>query len=195
MKKRKPPTSESERDARVGDFFAALGLESDRGVVMLGGAILDELFDALLRSKMLADEDVLKRAVQNLLSIYGPLGSFFAKIQMAYAIGCIKRQTFDDLSIIRDLRNHFAHHSGTISFRDADVVTLCNRLRTPDDAMQLMMTNGPQDSTVLAAALHNQPGRTRFMLTVAYLAAGTQASIRNEENRFAHSAVTASGVN
>src|SRR5258708_23974756 len=46
----------------------------------------------------------------------GPLGSFFAKIHLAFAMGLITTDQCHDLNIIRTVRNAFAHALRLIEF-------------------------------------------------------------------------------
>jgi len=64
------------------------------------------------------------------------LGTFSAKIQIAYALGLIGPKTRRDLDLIRLVRNAFAHSRKTIRFATKEVADVCDQLtmleRFPD---------------------------------------------------------------
>jgi DNA-binding MltR family transcriptional regulator len=180
MKKRKLPTSNEEREARKEKFFAAFQVESDRGCVLVATAVLDELIEAVLRKAMSSEEDVVKRGIQPLFSTAGPLGSFWAKIQLLYAFGYLTKQSYDDLQIIREIRNYFAHHYGSADFDDPEIINLCERLKAADLAVQAF---AKKDSDLAPSREHSSAAeprrrasdrvkkeRLRFTLSVSYLA-------------------------
>ena len=58
----------------------------------------------------------------------GPLGSFSARIDLAYALGLIGKKAARDLHLIRKIRNDFAHDPKTIMFDDDRVAKRCSEL-------------------------------------------------------------------
>lgn len=70
------------------------------------------------------DQSIFKK----LNSPYAPLGNFAGKIQLAYAYGLIDKATFDDLEIIRQLRNEAAHCMFDFSLENAGIVSFVNKL-------------------------------------------------------------------
>jgi len=104
--------------------------ENDRAsAVVLGSIVESNLTEYLhLRLRMDLNSDDKRR----LFDYEGPLGTFAAKITMAYAIGAIGSITRSDLNLIRILRNEFAHSRRHLSFEVAQVAAVCAKLRTPD---------------------------------------------------------------
>ena len=86
--------------------------ESDRAVSLITAAFLDDGLEALLK-KCLVDRQNL---VNELFSYNGPFGTFSARINTAYALGHISEITFNDLNIIRGIRNDFTHSKQEIIF-------------------------------------------------------------------------------
>ncbi len=98
--------------ARDHEVTEALLHESDRGCVLLGAALLDEALEETLRAAFRNDA-AARRDVQSLFkAAYAPLRSFAVKAQLAFALGLISRRVFDRITIIRQLRNAFAHSHG-----------------------------------------------------------------------------------
>lgn len=85
--------------------------ESDRGAaVLMAGYVentLGEYLHAVATTQALADE---------LFSAAGPLGSFSQRITIAAAFGYISDAQYKDLTLLRKVRNHFAHHPLETSF-------------------------------------------------------------------------------
>lgn len=84
--------------------------EGERGAVLLGAARLDFALERLLKGAMhphIGGDD-------NLFDSDRPLGTFSAKIALAYRLGLIEKPVEHALQMIRRVRNEFAH-----SFEDA----------------------------------------------------------------------------
>lgn len=106
-------------------FVAEFQRESDRATAILGAALLDEKLLQLLIAFMVDDA----REVDQLLDPEGPLGSFGARIRVAYCLGLVTRNAFDILRTIKGIRNAFAHHLHGLSFADPEIGESCGRLR------------------------------------------------------------------
>jgi len=94
--------------------------ESDRGAVIVGAAILDDVLTDLLNDVFRAN-NVAKRQIEKLFDLSGPLSSFGSKTLVCYAFGLITKPMFDDLNGIRGLRNKFAHSTDTVDFLSPEV--------------------------------------------------------------------------
>jgi hypothetical protein len=57
-----------------------------------------------------------------------PHQDFGARIQRVFAIGIIGRRAYDDLCIIKDVRNAFAHSAQAMDFDHTDVTARCSEL-------------------------------------------------------------------
>ncbi len=62
----------------------------------------------------------------------GPLSTFAAKTRMAYALGVFDAAVRDELSLIRYIRNAFAHTKEVLTFESTLIVDACNELRIPN---------------------------------------------------------------
>lgn len=67
-----------------------------------------------------------------LFEFSGVLGTFGAKITIAYAFNWIGPETRHDLDLIRLMRNEFAHARRSFGFTDAPVAAVCKNLQAPD---------------------------------------------------------------
>ena len=100
--------------------------ESDRATAILGAALLDEKLLQLLQTFFVDD----KEQVDLLLETEQPLGSLGARIRVAYCLGLITRNHFDTLTIIKGIRNAFAHQLHGLSFATPSIAKECDRLRS-----------------------------------------------------------------
>ena len=107
--------------AKLKAYFNSLVGESDRGIALGLAASFEEELGAILRAHMLDD-----RATTGLLA--GPLGSFAARISACHALGLITTAEQKALTVIRDIRNYFAHNWDAAGFDDPFVETRCRRL-------------------------------------------------------------------
>jgi hypothetical protein len=121
---------DSESRARIDRITRGidhLERESDRGVILIIGAMLDELLAELLKN-------VLDPAVSGKLlnGSTAPLGSFSARAKMAFAIGVIDVQDYKDIEVIRKVRNAAAHFEVKQGFdtwfKSQSVIGLCGNL-------------------------------------------------------------------
>jgi DNA-binding MltR family transcriptional regulator len=111
------------------DYYFALhedfDNETDRGVVIVAAAMLDELLRKQLVERLVAidssDDDLLDGA-------NAPLGTFSSRTKMAYRVGLISAKFARDLDRIRKIRNDFAHHIRGASFDDGKVKALIQAL-------------------------------------------------------------------
>jgi hypothetical protein len=133
----------------LGQFLDEFNKETDRGAALTATAYLDERLNDILTSFF-----VDAKEVQELL--YGfnaPLGTFSAKITSAYALGLIQPNEYEELNIIRKVRNEFGHSWQGVSFKSGKVSDLC----------ALLPWLGPEELEAQSGA------RERFNFAVAIL--------------------------
>ena len=102
--------------------------ESDRGAAVLAGSFLENALRLYLRAKI-RDQKI----ADDLFSGLGPLSSFSQCARIAYAFGFIREQVFRDVELIRQIRNHFAHHPVDTTFATPKVSQLAGQLSTAND--------------------------------------------------------------
>ena len=104
-------------------LFRQLANESDRGAVIVSAALLDDALLNMLKAKLCPS---LEREDELFEGIYAPLGTFAAKIDLAYRVGLINAEFRKILHLMRKLRNDFAHSVHKVDFTDR---TVQSRLR------------------------------------------------------------------
>lgn len=99
---------------------------SERESVVLVGSILDEMLRRLLEKSLLNTAGgVLADAFE---SSNGPFSSFSNKITVCYLTGLISKKMYDDLNLIRKIRNTFAHNIFQCSFEMDEIKNQVSRL-------------------------------------------------------------------
>ena len=93
---------------QLDEFREELERESDRGVILISVAILDDVFTTKLRQLL---SDGSNRALSRLLDPpLGSLSGFMSKVDLTYCIGLINEPVYNDVRRLNKLRNHCAHN-------------------------------------------------------------------------------------
>lgn len=109
------------------DFYEEFQNETPRAAVILAAAFLDEHLRLILANFFINNS----RTVDRLLDINSSLGTFGDRINISYCLGLISKKEFQDLQIIQEIRNEFAHRLHDISFDDEEIVDACKKLNIP----------------------------------------------------------------
>jgi hypothetical protein len=160
------PIREFDLNAFSGRFRA----ESDRACAVLGGALLDARLVSLYERRLRDFKD-------QLLTGYGPVSTFSARIRVARALAWISGDVHDDLDQVRLIRNEFSHNPDhELSFSDQSIADRCCELHV---AGVLIKANAYAASephrnlsaeVIRAMGVRLDPPRQRFEITVEMLA-------------------------
>jgi len=101
----------------------------DRSCALLCAAYLENCLEILILDTLLHKDE----AYQGLFRDIAPLGTFNAKTKIAFCLNLLPEIVYKDLNTIRDIRNKFAHKLHGLSFSVDPILSLCNKLLTPDD--------------------------------------------------------------
>ena len=148
----------------------SLGMESDRGCVLLGAEILSNDLESLFRSYFRKDPQIVKKTINPLFKGFNPLATFAARIDLAYSMGLIPRVIYRRLHLVRELRNRFAHTAGLLDFRDSKCKPLLdeiagadkNPLENSEEAKQIVVGKQKLNKKEFA-------NRAAFMFAIAQL--------------------------
>lgn len=108
----------------LSEFLIEFNKETDRGAVLNAAAVLDEWLLNILK-EFLADNKS-SRALLN--GFNAPLGTFSARAAAAHSLGLIQDNEFQEITIIRKIRNEFGHTWRGISFDTKNISDLANTL-------------------------------------------------------------------
>ena len=92
--------------------------ETDRAAVIVAASMLDELLRTLLVAKLVP---VSSSSDELFDGSNAPLGTFSARIEIAYRTGLVSVKFARDLHLVRRIRNDFAHNIHGASFDDTRV--------------------------------------------------------------------------
>ena len=139
---------------RTAPRFAGLlkllsGRTSDLSLAVVGAAVLDERLAWRLRTKL-----AQSRVTEKLLDQgRGPIGSFGARADLAYALGLLPKLVYQDLLTIATIRNSFAHSPKTLRFTSAEIVRLCTTLKYADSVSDRSSSSDPTSEPPPAVTL------------------------------------------
>lgn len=108
----------------LSEFLNEFNKESDRGAALNAASVLDDWLE-----KILFEFFAENKSSKNLLNGFNaPLGTFSAKIAAVHALGLIQDNEFEEIKIIRKIRNEFGHTWKGLSFESEVIVNLVNNL-------------------------------------------------------------------
>ena len=99
--------------------------DGSMGSVILAGTLVEDSLRALLISRMAPGVEMDEP--KDLFGPMKPLSTFSAKIRMGFALKLYGERTFDDLELLRKLRNLFAHGKLAIDFDTPGVKRAINQ--------------------------------------------------------------------
>lgn len=122
-----------EKDlADLQSFLTELQAETDRGLALVGLALLDEKLLETLQAFFVDG----KSSARLLTDPNAPLGTLSARIEACAALGLITPEEHQEIGLLRRVRNEFAHKRHGLDFNSPKVAGLCTSLNSnlPGDA-------------------------------------------------------------
>jgi DNA-binding MarR family transcriptional regulator len=115
--------------------------QTDRGAAIIAAQVINEHLKALIlaRFKKLSR----KEEKQLFETPNAPLSSFFARIEIAYALAVIADEDRSALHLIRDVRNAFAHRIEPLTFEHHDIAEMV-RTRMDDKIKNTLSKASPR---------------------------------------------------
>ncbi|WP_439893221.1 hypothetical protein ACS7SF_25360 (plasmid) [Ralstonia sp. 25C] len=167
--------------AEFWNFRELMATESDRGCGLMGASYVDNRLEELLKKRLRLNSDLKAR----MFDYSGPLGSFSARINMAYAIGLLPGNLRTELHVIRDIRNVFAHSAAHLTFDTPEIAKLAARLKAhfreeTDPARKKFVTSTVGITAYLNGCIHNA---TEFEAPADIEIATAGALVREEVDR------------
>lgn len=101
--------------------------KSDLACALIGASFLSECIGSVLKKKFRPNSST---ALRILMPDKGFLGSFSNRADLCYCIGLVNKKKYNDLKLIAEIRNTFAHSRLNITFDSNDVVELTNNLNS-----------------------------------------------------------------
>ena len=100
--------------------------ESDRAVVILAAAYLDQILQDLLTTVLLIESETQRKTLFE--GPAAPFATFSSRIAVSYALRLISKDERTDLDAVRSVRNKFAHRFSDVSFESEAIKSVCKGL-------------------------------------------------------------------
>lgn len=107
-------------------FVDELKRETDRGLPLVGAALIDDKLTETLRAYFCE----VPSSARLLDEPSAPLATFSSKTETCYALGLIDEFEYGEIGLVRKVRNEFAHAKHGMSFADPRVQGLCSSLKS-----------------------------------------------------------------
>lgn len=101
-------------------FLNNFNQESDRGAALSAAAVLEDCLEEVIKT-FLRD---CKSSVKLLDGFNAPIGTFSSKILLAHALGLIQDNEFQQIELLRKIRNQFAHTWEYLNFESNTIKSL-----------------------------------------------------------------------
>lgn len=111
------------KDSEFKDFSNELEKESDRGIAIICHAYIEDLLKELLKKRLIEDKIFLKRLEKSI--------SFEQLLTLCFISGVVSKKERQDIKLLDEIRNKFAHRRKANSFDYANICEKCNKLRIP----------------------------------------------------------------
>jgi DNA-binding MltR family transcriptional regulator len=148
--------------------YRVLNEGSDLACVLIGASYLDNLTANLVTQRFVKTSIAAK-----LLRPTGPLGPFGTRLDLAYCLGIINKDCYQDLQLVCEIRNQFAHSHTTLDFGDSMVSAACAKLK----AWRQGDRTKPHLSEPATREEIRKIARRDFVLSVVYLLQGMRSSL------------------
>ncbi len=101
-------------------------LPEDISFALVGAAAVEQALEHAIRTHFVIPPDAAARMFSD-----GPLNNFAAKIKMGFALGVYDQRVKDELDMVRNIRNTFAHSQARLTFESPEIVAGCDALWLP----------------------------------------------------------------
>jgi hypothetical protein len=130
--------SEADHDALM-TAFQDIETSNDRAAAIVAAAFVEDHLSMTLRRRFHQDDKIINDTFRS----SGPLGSFAAKINLAFLVGLCSKEACKELNTIRAIRNEFAHNVLTSGFDSQRVRDLAANL-TFDSKLKFTITSADE---------------------------------------------------
>lgn len=143
---------------------------SDRAAALVGAAMLDAQLKTLFEARIARNTN----RSQLFDGTNAALHSFSGKADLAVALGMISQREYRNVTLIRRIRNVFAHKLGELSFATPEIASRCDELeipigmRLPTQIPSPLIADKNSDPSELRPVQFDTP-RDRFQAAVVYV--------------------------
>lgn len=105
---------------QLGAFLNNFNQESDRGAALSAAAVLEDRLEEIIKAFLIDS----KSSVKLLDGFNAPIGTFSSKILLAHALALIQDDEFQQIELLRKIRNKFAHTWEYLNFESNSIKSL-----------------------------------------------------------------------
>ena len=105
---------------QLGAFLNNFNQESDRGAALSAAAVLEDRLEEIIKAFLIDGKSSLKL----LDGFNAPIGTFSSKILLAHALGLLQDDEFQQIELLRRIRNQFAHTWEYLNFESYSIKSL-----------------------------------------------------------------------
>jgi DNA-binding MltR family transcriptional regulator len=128
FKNRKKQSQQHDEKNHVPPNFEAImeevAKQSDRGAAIIYASLLEKVLETLIIKRLRPLSSNQKNA---LFGRMAPLSTFAAKIELGFAIGLYSRNAYENLNMVREVRNKFAHKFEPLTFEHKKIIELIHK--------------------------------------------------------------------
>ena len=127
-------------DREVTETYSEIHSSSDRACAIISAAFIEDRLQRAICRRLLDDD----RTVKKITSPNGALSGFENKILLGYLLGVYNKETRDNLLVVGQIRNKFAHYTKIRSFDNPnfrqffDRLTIIRRIEAKDSPLEFM---------------------------------------------------------
>lgn len=107
-------------------FVEELNRETDRGLPLVAAALIDEKLFETLQAFFVEGKSSNKLLAEG----NAPLGTFSSRIEACYSLGLIDELEYQEIGLIRKVRNEFAHAKHGLSFQTEKIKGYCTSFKS-----------------------------------------------------------------
>ena len=165
MAKKSHPTIE-QLSSESKELYELLSTEADFPCVVVSLSFIDQCLASLLHTFFIDGS-----TADRLLDHRGALGSFIARVDLSYCLGLITKELFQNLHVLGEIRNVFAHSRFKLSFDSPRIKDLCELLTFPKaKGLTVNTDTGESRQTTDWPQFFYDTPRRRFILIVTLVA-------------------------
>lgn len=119
-----PPIPPPPEVQQLQEFLTVFNAETDRGAALVAASMLDERLQEILKAFFLKSQE----ASDLLTGFNAPLGTFSSRASAAFALGLVQKNEFNEITLIRKIRNEFGHGWEPMSFSSNRIAIFTRQL-------------------------------------------------------------------
>ena len=160
-----------KRFGEIGEVLKELNLLSDRGTAVLGFALLEEVIGRLVGHVMVKPKRNLAKGLRF-------LPSASARIEALYQFGVLPVVMFEELTLLRNIRNDFSHGAQAgLAFDSPKVISRTNHLRCLEITARTLKSRDVDQRLQHSVDRSKQSSRDIFIGSVGILLLLFEASL------------------